>query len=608
MISERKEKPDIAQTASQAQLQRENQLLAKKLRRLQFEYDNLQISFKQSERMRKKHEQERDTQDTYNRLLLANSPEIIILLNNDLQFISGTANINAYIGIPGGIELAGEKLRDILSRTRINPEYIDDLEDTCQQVMQRQAAINRNEEVSFYPPAIIYVKTVIAPVINKQGECLGVVIIQTDISELTEAKEKAEAGTRAKSDFLANMSHEIRTPLNGIIGMINLLMDTDLNAQQKQYADIVRESGEALLYLVSNILDFSKIEAGHMELELVSFNVRALLDEISSLFLYRAYEKHLTLSYEIAPHTPEWVVGDVSRLRQILTNLVGNALKFTKEGFVRISVGPVAGSDSGYLHFAVEDSGIGIAADKQASLFQPFAQADSSTTRQYGGTGLGLSITRRLVELMNGRVGLNSQEGVGSNFWLDVPLPPARNITCEQMQSSQDSSRRMQALCAAASDIKLPAHGSGTNSAALAQPAAPALLTVPEEEQQRILLVEDCRINQMVARGLLQKMGFFVGVAGNGKEAMDTLANGDFDLVLMDCQMPEMDGYEATRAIRAGQATPLKAGIPIVAMTANAVSGDREKCLKAGMDDYLTKPIIPARLSETLDKWLHGKS
>ncbi len=570
-------------------LKRENQLLQKKLRRQQFEYDNLLVSFKQSERMRLKHELERDIQDTYNRLFLENCPEIIMLLNAELQYISGTGNLHQYLGVAPEFNFKGEHLVDILQLTQVDKKWIKDFEDICRQIMHERRTLTRNEQINYVPSASLYVKTVLAPVVNKQGECLGIIIIQSDITELTQAMARAEEATRAKSDFLANMSHEIRTPLNGVLGMINLLLDTELNPQQRQFAEVAKESSEVLLYLVSSILDFSKIEAGRMDLEEVDFSVDALLKEIKSLFIFRANEKVISLEFEVDGHIAPRVSGDMGRLRQVLINLVGNALKFTKRGKVAITVTP---AQDDILRFTVADTGIGIDIERQAHLFQPFSQADSSTTRKYGGTGLGLSISKRLVELMGGRIGVESALGVGSTFWVEVKLPPATAGLPDKLAPAETSDF--------ASSPKAPAVSKNEGASA----SAPAGHGV----RARILLVEDSKINQLVAKGLLRKMGYLVDVAQNGSEALEVLAGADYDLVLMDCQMPEMDGYEATQVIRSGAREKIPSGIPIVAMTANAIVGDREKCLAAGMDDYLTKPIVPGQLASTLHKWLNKNS
>jgi signal transduction histidine kinase/CheY-like chemotaxis protein/HPt (histidine-containing phosphotransfer) domain-containing protein len=553
------------------------------------------------------------------------------------------------------------------------------------------------------------------------GRALRMVGIAYDVTsrklmeeELLKAKDSAEAASLAKSQFLANMSHEIRTPMNGVLGMAELLMSTTLDTRQRHFAETVRRSGEALLHVINDILDFSKIEARKLELDLIDFDLRETLEDVVQLLAEGAASKDLELLCHIAPDIPALVNGDPNRIRQVVTNLIGNALKFTDRGEVALTVRVVHQSDQGnLLRFDVHDTGIGITAEAQTRVFQAFSQADGSTTRRYGGTGLGLSISRELVALMGGEMGLHSEVGKGTTFWFTARVaaaPPdalasrvgdtdssllagrralvaADNATHREVLREQasvtfgmqctlaeDGAQAVALLQAAARhgepfdvaliDFGMPGLDGLAVAAAVRADAAlaqlpmvllsslnrsdradrareagfAAVLTKPVRQTDlssalctalklrpelhvrtlemqriaanaprfsgRVLVAEDNPVNQEVARAVLQACGCDVELAGNGREALLAMQKTRFDLVFMDCQMPEMDGYAATRAIRALEEQGMMRHIPIVALTAHATEADRQLCVQAGMDSFITKPFTQAVLRKELARWL----
>lgn len=410
-----------------------------------------------------------------------------------------------------------------------------------------------------------WLATVIVPFLDSSGKPFQYVAIRTDVTASKEAEKEfaqieirekaAMEASRLKSEFLANMSHEIRTPLNGIIGMTGLLLDSTLDSKQIDYLASIRSSAEGLATIVDDVLDLSKIESGKLEVEETNFDFRSLLIGIEKIFKPSVDKKGLKLEFKLDDRIPTWLVGDAVRMRQVLINLIGNAVKFTALGSVLVQVQMESLNDhEATLRIAVEDTGIGIPKKSVPKLFEAFTQADSSTTRKFGGTGLGLSISKRLVELMKGTIGVSSVEGVGSKFWFQIALKPG----VAETKTHEDS------------------------------PRANALTGI------RVLIAEDNIVNQKVIQDILKTLGAQTTAVVNGKEVLSALQKSEFDIVLMDCQMPEMDGFEATAKIRNSN-SPFKE-IPIVALTANVVSGVKDKCLRAGMNDYISKPFSVSRL------------
>jgi PAS domain S-box-containing protein len=427
------------------------------------------------------------------------------------------------------------------------------------------------------------VEYICVPLIEKE-KIVGAVVTFQDISErrdiesaIVEARNAAIESARTKTAFLANMSHEIRTPLNGVIGMTSLLLDTNLSHEQRHYSNIIKQSADLLLDIVNEILDFSKIEANKLELEKIPFNLRLLLNGLVEFFKLETSKKGLRLKLDIAKNLPENILGDSNRLRQIFNNLISNAIKFTENGEILISaLVENENDDNVSLKFIVSDCGIGLSKDNQDVLFQPFTQADPSTTRRFGGTGLGLAISKQLAEMMNGKIGVESEIGKGSSFWFTAEFGKTDLVLHTE-------------------------HSEKSVSSSFVIENKTQLLSNNAE----ILIAEDNEINRQVALGMLHSLGYTADSAANGLEAVNALKSRDYSLILMDCHMPEMDGFAATREIRLLEND--KRHTKIVAMTANALIGQEECCIKYGMDDYLSKPMLKDDLLKILLKHLPSK-
>jgi signal transduction histidine kinase/CheY-like chemotaxis protein len=423
--------------------------------------------------------------------------------------------------------------------------------------------VNRRKDGSDYDALLT-----ITAVRGRDGALLQYVGTATDISqrkqheeELIAARDRAEAGARAKAAFLATMSHEIRTPMNGILGMIQLSLMSQPSDKVREFLGIAKSSADSLLTILNDVLDFSKAEAGYITIEKRPYNPASLVVEVADLFAARAAEKGLTLSHSASMHLPDRVTGDETRVRQVLTNLLSNAIKFTATGSADLSV--TLAEEGRVLVYSIVDTGIGIAPEMQAQVFAPFSQADDSITRRYGGTGLGLAICRQLADLMGGTLKLDSTPGLGSRFTLSLPLGSAASVT-------------------------------PTSTPVSTQPAGPA------QRSLSILVAEDMPVNQALMRALLSNEGHQVAIAVNGVAAVAIAAAQRFDVILMDMQMPEMGGLEATRRLRANEAAAFLQRVPVIALTASVFPVDRAACADAGMDDFLAKPVEVDQLRASL--------
>jgi len=629
-----------------------------------------------------------------------NSPAAIVVLDKDERILSSNPAFENLYGYSHD-EVIGVKIDTLITTSETTAEakaYTQQaLTDTVHAVSRRRRKDGSLVDVEIFGVPVLL-----------DEEKVGALAIYHDISELVRARKEAEEASRTKSEFLANMSHEIRTPMNGVIGMLELALDTSLSPEQRDYLQTSLQSAEALLTLLNDILDFSKVEAGRLELESINFSLRNAVEDVAYTLARRAQDKGLEMACLVDPDLTSDLRGDPGRLRQILVNLVGNAIKFTHQGEIVIRAEPIEETETGVvIHFAVQDTGIGIPPERQAAVFDRFTQADGSTTRKYGGTGLGLTISRQLVEAMGGKIGVESTAGSGSTFWFDlkfekqvrekrvtapltlgaVNLTQARVLVVDDNQTNRmiltknvealglrvavvpsgakalevlrNAHRSDDSFHVVLLDMQMPGmDGEQTARAIKSDPALkdikililtsmgqrgdavrmealgcsgylhkpvkqqmlfdaiiavlgreeePGLITRHTLSEQRkfglrVLLAEDNPINQKLAVVLLQKVGFSVDAVETGAQALEKVQANQYNAVLMDVQMPEMDGLEATHRIREWEKDTGR-HIPIIAMTAHAMQGDRERCLEAGMDDYVTKPLQPKVLFSALDRW-----
>ncbi len=643
------------------------------------------------------------------RLIAENTSDLILAYDMERRPIYVNPAVERLLGY------TVDELRQLGFLDWVHPEDRGRLAELCEGVSRGANFSDVESRIQTKSGEIRWFAGTWGPLIDERGRQMGIQGVERDVTdrhnlaeELRVARDEALEAAKAKSYFLATMSHEIRTPMNGVLGMTNLLLDTDLSSEQRDMAETVLHSGQALLSIINDILDFSKIEAGKLELEQVPFALHEPLEEACELLAESAARKRLELVCRVDPTLPAVVSGDAARLRQVLINLIGNAVKFTERGEVSVECLLVE-SEGGWhrLRVEVRDTGVGIAADVLPKLFQPFTQADMAANRRYGGSGLGLAISKQVVEKMGGEIGVVSAPGEGSRFWFSVrvaaggreghPQPlervggkPGRVLVMDDhggtrkvlgellrgwglevveaasqaealrhlmtqafpvalidcgfgnlagvdlaralppdteailLVTRADTVRRDSSLPAAIRGfLNKPVRreallrlitevlaNPGRSSVEVAMPA-PAAEEVEQAKKARILIAEDNPVNQRVARRLVEKLGYAAETVNNGSEALAALAASSYDLVLMDCQMPELDGFETTRRIRlkeggAGETSTVGGGfgrLPIVAMTANAMKGDRERCLQSGMDDYLPKPIDLARLAEALEHW-----